>query len=415
MTVPMRRILLVALAALLLPGAGRLAAQEHLVVRTEPGTPVVATEVLVAAGPADEPEGQAGLAYLTARVAVAPIRPILDSLGARLQVQGQKDALSFTLIAAPDVWRPAARLLLVALFRDPADPGALERERAAIRAELLGREANPADAAAREIDAAAFGPDHPWGRPAVGYSATVEMLTLEDVDAFVRAHFVPERTVMAVVGPVEERAGREHLLPFFQGARLTTSRVEPPRPTESPVRRDYNSITTWVIASYPFPPEADEEALRMLAGLATETLSFGPSRRSVYNAGSEVLRRAEGGEMRIKLVVPPGEVEGWAERIHQAVAAHAERPLLPVVFAEHLRRFRGERLRALSAPEERARAAARMLLLEGAGDGLLVDTEALTAERLHAAARALGAPTMIFLGPFLDSDSPDPRPAEPAR
>lgn len=413
MMVPMRKIVLVVLTALLPTAAGPLGAQEHLVVRTEPGTPVVATEVLVAAGPADEAEGQAGLAYLTARVAVAPIRPILDSLGARLQVQGQKDALSFTLIAAPDVWREASRLLLVALFRDPADPGALERERAAIRAELLGREANPADAAAREIDAAVFGADHPWGRPAVGYSATVERLTLEEVDGFIRAHFVPRRTVMAVVGPVDEETGREHLLPFFQGAPLTTSRAEPPRPAESPVRRDYNSITTWVIASYPFAAGADEEALRMLAALATETLSFGPSRRSVYNARSEVLPRAEGGELRIQLVVPPGEVERWAESLRQAVSAHAERPLFPTVFAERLRRFRGERLREMSAPEDRARAAARMLLLEGSGTGPLVDTEALTAERLHDAAQALGAPTLVFLGPFLDVDAPGP--AEPAR
>jgi predicted Zn-dependent peptidase len=137
--------------------AGALGAQEHVVVRAEPGTPVVAVEVLVAAGPAEETAEQAGLAYLTARVATAPIRPILDSLGARLTVQAHKDALGFTLTAAPEAWQEATRTLLVALFRDPADSLAMVRERAALRAELIGREASPADALAREVDAAVFG------------------------------------------------------------------------------------------------------------------------------------------------------------------------------------------------------------------------------------------------------------------
>jgi hypothetical protein len=35
---------------------------------------------------------------------------VLDSLGAHLALQVQKDALSFTLIAAPDVWEEATRL-----------------------------------------------------------------------------------------------------------------------------------------------------------------------------------------------------------------------------------------------------------------------------------------------------------------
>lgn len=388
------------LAALLL--AAPLAAQEHVVVRTEPGTPVVAAEVLVAAGPAEEAAGEAGVAYLTARAATAPIRPILDSLGVRLDVQGHKDALSFTLTAAPDVWEEATRLLLVALFRDPADPDATARERQAIRAELVGREMNPADAAAREIDAAVFGPEHPWGRPAVGYSTTVERLTVAEVDGFLRAHFVPERTVMAVVGPVDEAEAREHLLPFFQGAPLREVQVPPATPEDSAVRRNYSSVTTWVVASYRFPADADAEGLRLLAEIAGEALSPGPSRRSVYHARGEVVRRADGGEVRLEVVVPPAEAERWAERIRAAVGALAEQPLSPPVFAARLRRYRGERLRELGSPEARARAAARELLLGGSGAGPLARLDGLTAERLHQAAGLLAPPVVVFLGPFLD-------------
>jgi predicted Zn-dependent peptidase len=400
-SLPVRRGPLWALAVLALLSTP-LAAQRSLGVRTEPGTPVVAVEVLVGAGPAEEPEGQAGIAYLSARVAAAPIRPILDSLGARLDVQAHKDALGFTLIAAPDVWEETARLVLLALFRDPADPEAVQRERGAILAELAARATNPADAAAREADAAAFGPGHPWGRPAVGEREAVEKLGPGEVDVFIRAHFVPERTVVAVVGPVDAGDAEARLLPLFQGARPRPPEVPPREPVEPVVRRDYNSITTWVVASYAVAPDADLPALHLLADLAREALSPGPRRHSVYNARSEVLRRADGGEMRFQLVVPPGEAEGWAERIRAAVTHLAEAPLPQPVFAARLRRHRGERLRGLSSPEARARAVARDLLLGGTGTGPLVALEGLTPERLHQAAKSLDAPVVVFLGPFLE-------------
>jgi len=395
------RAALAALALLPLAGAaGTLRAQEHVVVRAEPGTPVVAVEVLVAAGPAEETAEQAGLAYLTARVATAPIRPILDSLGAHLTVQAHKDALGFTLTAAPEAWQEASRTLLVALFRDPADSLAMIRERAALRAELIGREASPADALAREVDAAVFGPEHPWRRAAAGYSTTVEKLTLADVDGFIRSYLVPERTVAAVVGPVDAAAAQEHLATFLRGTPWQPPRTEPPAPLESPVRREYGSITAWIAASYPFPPEVDEEAVRLLGELAVEGLSFGPSRRTVYNARAEVVRRAEGGELRIQIVVPPREVDVWAGRIDEAVARHAEKPMAPALFADRVRRFRGVRLRELDTPEARAQEAARELFV--GGKGRIADLERLDAELLLAAARALRPATLVVLGPFVD-------------
>ena len=56
------------LASLL--AGGRAGAQERIFVRAEPGTPVVAVEVLVAAGPADE------LKSVERTDGVCPARPI---------------------------------------------------------------------------------------------------------------------------------------------------------------------------------------------------------------------------------------------------------------------------------------------------------------------------------------------------
>lgn len=389
--------------ALLVAIPGALPAQEErIVIRPEPGNPVVAVELLLATGPADETPEQAGIAYLTARTAVAPLRQVMDSLGVYLAVNAQKEALAFTLIAAPDVWEEASRRLLAGLFRDPVDAAAAQAERGVLRAELSAREASPADALAREADAAFFGEDHPWGRPAVGYASTVEGLQPADVEIFLRRNFTPDRATIAVAGPLETLAARSHLRTLLGAAPLEPPPPPDPRPVAEAVRRPYGSITAWVSAGYRFRPDADVEALRMLAWLAGEEISFGPSRRSVYNARSEVRRFPGGGELRLVMVVPPQEAEQWAERLRAAVAEFARQPMSPTRFAELLRRYRGARLQELDTPEARARLMAQRLLLSGRRSGPLVGTEDLSPERLHAAGRALDAPVVVFLGPFED-------------
>ena len=394
------RIHRAALAAALLLASlgGRAAAQDRIFVRPESGTPVVAVQVLVGVGPADEPAAQAGISYLAARAVVEPTRAVLDSLGAHLDVDQQRDAIAFTLTAAPDAWAAAARVLLVALFRDPVDSAATVRQRTALVRELQGREASPADALERERARAVYGEDHPWARPAVGTSATVGRVRVAQVDAFLRRNFTPERSVVAVVGPVDEAEALEVLRPHMPEGELRVDSVPPATPAEEPVSADYNSITTWVSATWRFGAESDVESLRLLAKLALDRVSFGPSRRSVYNSRAEVVRYAGGGEVRLTVVVPPREARQWADRLREAVGGYAAEPLSPTVFAERLRRYRGLRLLELDLPEARAGAMARAALLGDRG-ATLADFTRLTPDRLQAAVRSLEPAIIVFLGP----------------
>lgn len=391
-----------AMGLLLLVGAAfsSVEAQQRIVVASEPGTPVVATEILVLTGPADEPDDQEGVAYLAARAVTAPIQPLLDSLGARLSVRPLKDALSFTVTAAPDVWEDATASLLVSLFHDPVQESAVVRERAAIRSDLQGREANPADAANREADAALYGEDHPWGRPTVGTPASVARLTADEVDDFLRSSFSAERTVAAVVGPVDAEGAREHLERFIDSGGALSLDIDSIEPSESPVRRDYNSITTWITVGYRIPADADLDALRFLAQLALDELEFSPLRRSVFNARAQIDPRVSGGELRFQLVAPPEEADDWAKRIVEVVEEVAHEEMHEVQFQTRLRRYRGERLQTLAPPEERARELARELLLTGTTDGLQLEIEEMTVERLRRAVAQLEAPIVVLLGPF---------------
>jgi predicted Zn-dependent peptidase len=168
---------------------------------------------------------------------------------------------------------------------------------------------------------------------------------------------------------------------------------------DTAVHTEYNAITAWVSASYRFGADADAESIRMLGSLVVDQVGFGPTRRSVYDAGAEVVRHAGGGELRIHLVVPPREAEAWGARIREAVAGYAGAPMAEGVFAERARRFRGQRLLELDSPEARADAVARSALV-GARVDPFTAVQRVTAERLHTAARSLEAPVLVYLGPF---------------
>ncbi len=398
----------IAAGAALLLLAAPAGAQERIAVRREPGLPVVAAEVLIAVGPSDEPEGDAGIAYLTARSVLDPIRPLLDSLGAHVEIHAHKDAIAFSMVSAPETWEEVSRAVMVAIFRDPVDSIATERQRRRMAAELTARATNPSDALLRETDRAVYG-DHPWGRPTVGTPRTVRSITVSDVDGFLRSAFNADRSVVAVVGPVEADEVSRHLASWLAPGPLRRGVDDPPSvAADSMVDREYDFITAWVGASYPFGRDADVEALRLLAALAVARVSPGPSRRSVYNARSEVVRHAAGGEVRFQLVVPPAEAERWAEELRAAVAAHAEAPLSPGIFAERVRRWRGSRLLELETPEARAEALARELFVSGRASATLVDVDALTPARVHGAAKSLGAPVNVFLGPARAPAQPAP-------
>jgi hypothetical protein len=91
----------------------------------------------------------------------------------------------------------------------------------------------------------------------------------------------------------------------------------------------------------------------------------------VYNASAEVLPRAGGGEIRFQIVTPPGAAERLGTRIQQTVRELATTSTHDDVWERRLRRYRGERLQALSSPDARANEVARRLLASGGTAWLL--------------------------------------------
>jgi zinc protease len=180
-----------------------------VLVAERPGVPIVAVRAAVDAGAALDPADRAGLANLTAQLltrgtasrTALEIDRAIEFVGGSLEGVGGRDDSALALAVLRKDLDLGLDLLADAL-QNPSFPEAeLERERADVLASLRRSEEDPETVAARALRRLAF-PGHPYGWPVAGTEATVQAIARDDVVAFHRAAYRPDRTIVAVAGDV---------------------------------------------------------------------------------------------------------------------------------------------------------------------------------------------------------------------
>lgn len=184
-------------------------------VRLPGATPLVSLRFVFATGAADDPEGQEGLAALTARMLAdagsrdltyAQVQDAFFPLAAGLGVQVDKERTTFAATVHTDNldrwWAVAGGMLLDPAFR--ADD--FERVRADLVSEIRTslRAGNDEELGKELLYETIYGADHPYGHLTLGHVAAVERLTLDDVRAFYREHLTQDRLALAVAGGLDD-------------------------------------------------------------------------------------------------------------------------------------------------------------------------------------------------------------------
>ncbi len=95
-------------------------------------------------------------------------------------------------------------LLLECLFTPSFPPEAFARQKARLLSQIEDNERQPDYRARMAYRELAYG-KHPFGRPALGRTKTVEPLTAADCSGFHRRVFIPGNTVLAVVGDFDSK------------------------------------------------------------------------------------------------------------------------------------------------------------------------------------------------------------------
>ncbi len=243
----------------------RLANGLRVVIQEDRFAPVVAIQVWVRAGSADETPDLAGAAHVhehmifkgTERRPVGAIAAEVESSGGTINAFTSADHTVYHLVLASRHCRTGLDILADALHNAIFDPGELEKELQVVMEEWKRGEDSPSSRAATELFRLAY-TCHPYGRPVIGFRETVESLNRERIVNFYHRWYHPNNMTLVVVGDLDRLAVERDVHELFAHYPLTPL---PPRPrvAEPPQRQmrlsglDMNVEESCFYLGFPIP------------------------------------------------------------------------------------------------------------------------------------------------------------------
>ncbi|HMC35054.1 MAG TPA: pitrilysin family protein, partial [Myxococcales bacterium] len=182
-----------------------------LLVEENHAAPVVAIQVWVRVGSADERADEAGLAHLhehmlfkgTARRGPGEIARTIEACGGEINAWTSFDQTVYHVVLASQFFAEGMDVLADAVTSAAFDPGELQREVEVVCEEIKRSMDSPTRKLSRELFASAFS-RHPYGKPVIGTEESVRSFRREGILRFYRRWYKPENAVVIVVGDVRE-------------------------------------------------------------------------------------------------------------------------------------------------------------------------------------------------------------------
>jgi len=217
----------------------------RVVLEENHAAPVVAMQLWLGVGAADDPDGQEGAANVVRHLLRRSLRaaggagaPAVESRSGAWT--SYDETVVHTLVATPFV-DDGLRALAGAVVTPAMMPADFDAARAAARADLRATRADPPRVAAASALSAAFSA-HPYRRPLLGTDVTLGGLTVERLRAFYDRAYGAGQATLVVVGDFDARAVRARAGVLFGAWRQATAPAA--RTTEPAQAEAHLTVTT---------------------------------------------------------------------------------------------------------------------------------------------------------------------------
>ena len=252
----------------------------RIVCRRE-NTPLVAIDVFVRTGVAQETEATAGLSNFVARTVLLStadetperMQEDIGSLGGNVSTVWQPEWTQVDALTVRDQFRAAALLLTGVLKHADFEAGVVEDTRQQILSDIDSRDADLFQTAYGGLRRALY-PGSGYALPSAGTLQSVQRLKRDQLIAFYDRYYVPRNFVLVIVGDVDPQEAIQEIrgdMDDFPGDR-TGRRGDvmpdpPPAPTQDPTPvRVYQSdlAEAAVMVGYRVPPATSRDYAALL-------------------------------------------------------------------------------------------------------------------------------------------------------
>ena len=235
-------------------------------------TPVVALQIWVEVGSADEKDEEAGMCHFiehmlfkgTEKRKVREGAREIESLGGTINAYTSYDQTVYHITLASRYADIGLDILSDAVQHSTFDAVEFEREREVILEEIRRAQDDPSKRLFRQTTATVY-QRHPYRRPVIGYVNTVRSIQRDQMVDFFKRWYTPNRMVLIVVGDFDthqmEKSIRKNFTEFRSSSEKLSQRVKEPVSQEVRSAISYGNFKeTYLQIGFPAPSARDEDS-----------------------------------------------------------------------------------------------------------------------------------------------------------
>jgi zinc protease len=222
----------------------------HVILNENKNTPVVALQIWVKVGSADERDEEAGMCHFiehmlfkgTERKKVREAAKEIESLGGSINAYTSYDQTVYHITIASRFAETGLDILSDAIQHSTFDPVELEREREVILEEIRRGEDDPSKRLFKQTMATLYR-KHPYRRPILGYEETIRSIRRDEMVSFFKKWYAPNHMVFIAVGDFDSFELEKKLREVFKNFRPSSERL--PQRIEEPVSMEVHPVITY--------------------------------------------------------------------------------------------------------------------------------------------------------------------------
>jgi zinc protease len=268
------------------------------IILQQKNSPVVAVQVWVNVGSADEEEHEAGLAHVHEHMlfkgtlkddllhrGVGQIAQIIESSGGEINAWTSHDQTVYHVVLSKQYWQTGLDVLADAVQNSAFEKEELSKELEVVLEEIRRGEDMPSSRLHQQLFALSYA-QHPYGKPVIGYESIVKGFRQKDVVDFFEKHYVAENMTVVFVGDVSMDEVVAEIQKLWLQVRTKKSikqmRPQEDFPQKQQSRFFYQDVEETHVA-ISFPGCAQKSPIKPIADVASVVLSMGDGSRLVQD------------------------------------------------------------------------------------------------------------------------------------